>query len=129
MGLATSKDGVFKTLEAFIAIFITFFFLIVFLPQQREQALPQAPPNPLAGLMDNEDFRNCAITLNYTCVNQTIGKQLDNRYSFRVNVSEKMDSILPDLPQKRVYANSMFIAGNTTNGTSFIVRLYYWTNK
>ncbi len=121
-----NKKAVFRTLEAFIAIFISFFFLIVFLPQQREQALQQAPPNVLASLADNDEFRNCATALNYTCINQTIDRDLDDQYEFKVNLSEKQDSAAPALPEKRVYASSLFFAGNTTNATNIIVRLYFW---
>lgn len=120
------KSGVFKTLEALMAIFITFLFLLVFIPQQREQATRQAPPNALVGLAGNDDFRNCAITRNFTCINQTIDKQLEDKYDFRVNISESQNAILPLLPQKRIYANTLFIAGNMTKATTRIVRLFFW---
>ena len=77
--LGTDKKGVFRTIEAFIAIFITFIFLTVFIPQQREQAIPQTPPNVLATLRGNDDFRNCVIQQNFTCINQTIYKNPQNK--------------------------------------------------
>lgn len=127
--LRKNKEGIFRTLEAFIAIFASFLFLLIFIPQQREQAVPATPPNVLANLASNGEFRNCAIIKNYTCVNQTIDQQLADIYSFKTNISEKLDSAVTGLPDSRVYANSMFIAGNTTNNTRLIVRLYFWTKK
>ncbi|MBI2550599.1 hypothetical protein HYV83_05495 [Candidatus Woesearchaeota archaeon] len=122
-----NKKGVFRTLEALIAIFITFLFLLVFIPQQRELSVPETPPNILAGLRDNEDFRNCIILKNQTCINQTLDKNLEDKYDFKFNLSEDPHVSISGLPQKRVYANSIFIGGNTTNSTSLIVRLYFWT--
>ena len=121
-----NKQGVFRTLEALIAIFITFLFLIVFIPLQRERAQPTAPPNVLAGLMDNDEFRNCIIQKNQTCINQSIGNNLDDSYDFLFNLSDNPYAGAPALPEKKVYANSMFIAGNVTNSTRTIVRLYFW---
>ena len=120
------KQGVFRTLEALIAIFITFMFLAFYLPQQREQARPEAPQGILSGLRDNEEFRNCAIQKNSTCINQSIEKSLEDKYDFKFNLSEDPNAAPPTLPQKRIYANSIFIAGNMTNSTSLVVRLYFW---
>ena len=127
--LNADKQGVFRTIEALIAIFITFAFLIIFLPQQREQAAFQTPPNVLATLRSNDDFRNCVIQQNFTCINQTVDRNLEDKYEFKVNISENPNAAIPGLPTKRVYANSMFVAGNTTNSTSMIVRLYFWAKK
>jgi hypothetical protein len=124
-----NKQGVFRTIEAFIALFITFLFLTVFIPQQREQAIPQTPPNVLATLRGNDDFRNCVIQQNLTCVNSTIDKNLEDKYGFKVNISENPNAAIPGLPTTRVYANSMFVAGNTTNATKLVVRLYFWAKE
>lgn len=120
------KQGVFRTIEALIAIFITFLFLIVFIPQQREKAQSTTPQNVLVTLMDNDDFRNCVIQKNQTCINQSIDKNLEDSYDFKFNLSDSPYASAPALPQKKVYANSMFLAGNTTNSTRTIVRLYFW---
>ena len=120
------KKAVFRTLEALIAIFITFLFIFVFIPQQRELSVPETPPNILAGLRDNEDFRNCVIQKNSTCINQTLDRNIEDKYDFKFNLSENANTVISGLPQKRVYANSIFIGGNTTNATRIIVRLYFW---
>lgn len=120
------KQGIFRTLEALIAVFITFLFLMVFIPTQRERAQPTAPPNVLADLRDNDDFRNCVIQKNETCINQSVDRNLADSYDFKFNLSNNPYASAPALPQKKVYANSMFLVGNTTNSTTFIVRLYFW---
>ena len=129
MALRQDKKGIFRTMEAFIAIFISFLFLIIFLPQQREQASVKSPPDVLAGFSGNDDFRGCVIIANYTCLNQTIARQLGAGFDFKTNISERVDSAIFGLPQKRIYSNSIFIAGNTTNTARKIVRLYYWQKK
>ncbi len=122
----TGKQGIFRTLEALIAIFITFLFLVIFIPQQRERAQPTAPPNAITNLRDNDEFRNCVIQKNETCINQSIDRNLADSYDFKFNLSDNPYAGAPLLPQKKVYANSMFLAGNTTNSTRTIVRLYFW---
>lgn len=120
------KQGIFRTIEALIAIFITFAFLAIFLPQQREQVQQLAPPNALAGLAENDDFRNCVVQKNDTCINESIDKALPRTYNFRFNLSEDPNAVVSGLPDERVYANSLFIAGNITNATKTVVRLYFW---
>ena len=122
-----NKKAIFKTLEAFIAAFITLVFLIVFIPQIREKSETQTQQNVLATLRDNDEFRNCVIQKNETCINQTIDNALLDTYYFKFNLSEDPNAVVSGLPEKRVYANSMFMAGNTTNYTQTVVRLYYWT--
>lgn len=127
--LSANKQGVFRTIEAFIAIFITFIFLTIFIPQQREQAAFQTPANVLAALRGNDNFRNCIIQQNFTCINQTVDRNLEDKYEFKVNLSVNPNAAIRGLPTTRVYANSMFVAGNTTNSTSLIVRLYFWAKE
>lgn len=123
----TNKKAIFRTLEALIAIFITLLFLLMFIPQVRERSEPQTPQNVLASLRDNDDFRNCAIQKNQTCLTQFAERNLEGKYEFKINVSDNPNAIVPGLPGKRVYANSLFISGNTTNSTLTIVRLYFST--
>ena len=126
--MVKGKEGIFRTLEALIAIFITFLFLLIFIPQLRERAAPQTPPNVLASLGDNDDFRNCVIQKNQTCLNQFIERSIEGKYEFKLNTSDNPNAAVAGLPQqKRVYANSLFISGNTTNSTRQVVRLYFWT--
>lgn len=121
------KEGIFRTLEALIAVFITLLFLIVFIPQIRENKSPETPPNVLASLRNNDDFRNCVIKKNQTCLNQLIEQNIEGKYYFLVNLSSNQNTAVAGLPQQqRVFANSVFIAGNTTNSTNQIVRLYFW---
>ncbi|HIG97945.1 TPA: hypothetical protein HA231_00780 [Candidatus Woesearchaeota archaeon] len=123
------KQAVFRTLEALVAIFITFLFLLVFIPQQREQSFQQPPANVLAGLRNNDEFRNCILQKNSTCINQSIERQLEDKYDFKFNISGNPREPPPQLPQKRVYTNAFLIAGNTTNVTNTAVRLYFWEKR
>ena len=107
---------------------LTFLFLLVFIPQLRDKTTPQASQNILAGLGDNDDFRNCVIQKNQTCLNQFIERSIEGKYEFKLNFSDDPNAVVAGLPQKkRVYANSLFIAGNITNSTKQVVRLYFWT--
>jgi hypothetical protein len=124
--LTISKEGVFRTLEAFIAIFITFTFLLVYIPSQRQLAFDDLPPNFLVDLRDNDDFRRCVMLENYTCINETVNVNIEDSYEFVINVSDDPYTVTHGLPNKRVYSNSIFLAGNTTSANKSIVRLYFW---
>ena len=119
------KRGMFKTLEALIALFITMTFLLVFLPQ--EAADIQAEPKGFLSLLRKDDeFRSCAIEKNMTCINQTIGKNLEGSFEFQLNLSESASATVTGLPDKQVFSESLFLRGNTTNSTTTIVRVFYW---
>jgi len=125
----SAKEGIFKTLEMFIAAFITFLFLFVFIPQQRAQSTPEIRANALSGLRGNEGFRNCVVQQNLTCINESVSQVLEDNYDYKVSLTNNPNSVVGGLPQKRVYASSIFLAGNTTNATNTVVRLYYWSKS
>ena len=127
VSMLQQKSGVFRIMEALIAIFITFGFLMVFIPQQREQAQQQAPANVLATLRDNADFRTCVVLQNLTCINESLDRTVLDTYHYVFNLSDDPTAFIEGLPDKRVYSNALYIAGNTTNATQWVVRLYFWT--
>jgi hypothetical protein len=123
------KKGAFKTIEALIAVFITFLFLFVFIPAQTQNADSSQGKNVLNSLRDNQIFRNCVITKDIGCINQTISQALGDGYDYTVNLSDNPSTSVFGLPSKRIYTNSIFISGNITNSTKTIVRLYFWDKE
>lgn len=122
------KRAGYRTLEAVIAITTIFGFLILFLQQQRSLTAEDVPAEVLAPLLYDEQFRNCAIQKNSSCINTTINDNLEDKYDFLFNLSTNPNAVVSGLPQqKRVFANSLYVAGNLTNSSATIVRLFFWT--
>lgn len=119
------RKGIFKTLEALIALFITMTFLLVFIPQEAAN-LQTEPKGFLSILREDDDFRSCVIEKNVTCINQTIDKSLEDNFEFRLNLSESASTTVAGLPDVQIFSESLFMAGNVTNSTSIVVRVFYW---
>ncbi|MBS3133407.1 hypothetical protein J4470_04800 [Candidatus Woesearchaeota archaeon] len=119
------KKGMFKTLEALIALFMTLLFLVVFIP--REAADIQTEPKGFLSILREDDgFRNCIIQKNVTCINQTIDNSLEDNFDFKLNLSEEPSTTVSGLPDVQVFSESLFITGNVTNSTTAILRVFYW---
>jgi len=119
------KKGIFKTLEALIALFMTMVFLVLFLPQETAD-IQTEPKGFLSILREDDSFRNCIIQKNTTCINQTIDKNLEDNFDFVLNLSENPSTTVSGLPDVQIFSESLFITGNVTNSTTTILRVFYW---
>jgi hypothetical protein len=64
---------------------------------------------------------------NTNCINQSIDSLLPDSYDFAFNISEDPnEEISSGISDKRVFANAILLTGNATNGTTRILRLFYW---
>jgi hypothetical protein len=127
--MVAGKQGIFKTIEVLIAIFITFIFLFVFIPQQRASERNEPSPDVISALSQDPGFISCVVSGDQACINMSIEKELPGEYSFKVNISDNPNVIVSGLPSKRVFANSLYVAGNMTNAKRMIVRLYFWSKE
>ncbi len=121
-----SKKGLLKTLEALIALFLTLTMLIVFIPRDSTTEQSSEPKGFLPVLSENDAFRSCIVTKNATCINQTIDDSLEDNFRFIFNISESASANVGGLPDVQIFSESLFIAGNVTNSTSIILRVFYW---
>lgn len=118
------KKGYLKTVEAVIAFLLTF-ALILIVQTQNPAEVRVDKIAILSALEQKDSFRACVINDNATCVYDEIRFVLPREYSFNVTVSSD-PYLTPDLPVKDVYADHIWIAGNSTKYSPRIVRLYYW---
>jgi len=117
-------------LEALIAAVLALTLLFSILPKivPGEQSLPSV--DVLENLGYDDDFRNCVLANTFSCVNSSVYFFMPNLYKnsyvvYLVNDSNFVPQNLPN--DRRVYADSLFIAGNLTSYNPVIVRLYYWS--
>ena len=121
-----SKKGQIRTVEVLIAVIFTF-FMLSFLTRTQDTAKSRDQNIfILDNLRKNNDFRQCVILENSTCVNSTLSAEMPAEYSYVFNISKDPDTMTA-LPVKKIFADSAMIAGNTTDYEPRIIRLYYWT--
>ena len=120
-----NKKAYMRTLEAVIAIALTFIFLVIFIPEYTLTKSSEKNTNVLPSLYKNSGFRECVILKNTSCVNQSLSKPLAG-YTYTFNISSNPSDQAPILPPKRVFSESAFIAGNSSTYKPAIIRLYYW---
>jgi competence protein ComGC len=126
MVIIHNKKAYVKTIEMFIAIVMTFIFLVILIPRASQQDKQDVGTGILARLEQRDAFRSCVLLRDNSCLYDLVNNSLPRRYQFDITVSED-PSYKPVLnATENIYTDSVFIAGNDTmyNGTT--VRLFYW---
>ena len=123
-----SKKAFLRTLEAILAISISFIFLSIILPTANPATASLKNENILEGLAQDQAFRACVIAENRTCINQTLDGYLQI-YSYTVNISKTPNGRANNLPARQVFSESLLIAGNSTLYDPKVIRIYYWDKK
>jgi hypothetical protein len=122
-----NKKAYMKTAESVIAVAITFTLLMSFMSHKSSTQTGELPESFLDTLKDDADFRSCVQSLQSACINQSLDSIIPDSYAFSFNLTEDPNTIVTSaFPDKRVYANSILLAGNTTDSTIRIVRVFYW---
>jgi hypothetical protein len=127
------KKAFLKTAEVLIAIVVGATFLIYIFP-----ASPAAKAEPALGLLkileSNNEFRELVLLNKSLCIDcdAAVRKYLPDRFKYSyqfdmLDISE-LGKMPDDLPgNKRVYVESLFIAGNSTEYSPRVIKLYYWS--
>jgi hypothetical protein len=126
--MAKNKKAFVKTLEALLAIIITSIFMLgVFPKQQANLAFEEV--SYLAKLEKNSDFRifaggndGCFNSTPKASINVLIESYLPARYDYIFCSNAKAQQV----PQGKLYADTLFFTGNITQTNYKILRLYYW---
>ena len=123
-----SKKAFMKTLEVAIAVVMTFVFLTVFIPQYNTAQSRLQNEAVLSVLAKNAEFRACVISENISCINSSLSMALE-KYDYAINISKSPNDPATSLPQKRIFSESILIAGNSTLYEPKILRIYYWAKR
>jgi hypothetical protein len=116
-----SKKAYVHTIEAFIAFFITFIFVIYIISKGVSPKAEQPALNILDSLEQRDDFRDCVYAVNLTCAENIISSYVPSTYNFKVSIGAPE----PFKGSKDIYTETLFMVGNQTNNYK-IVYLYYW---
>jgi len=123
-----AKKGYLRTLEATIAVVLTFAF-VVFMLDTPLSSTSGETEDILINLIEDEMFRNnifevvqdCKHKSNETIITNMTSDFLEN-YEFVICNNKK-----PVLPKKTVHVDSVYVTGNLSQSIeSGEIRLYYW---
>ncbi len=123
--LSMNKKGFMKTVEVFIAILVTFTFILAVLPKQVPDINDQSIFR-LKNIDEDDTFRNCVLRDDSACINTTLDELLEGRflYEYEIYESGKVSHLVVDENEVRTY--SWFYAGNYTLYQPTIFKLFYW---
>ena len=130
MRLFRQKRGFAKTIEAVIAVVLSFLFIAFFIPPASTHSDFIKPDLNLVYILEQDtNFRNCVMNENYSCLNATLDyyyPYFDDVYEYRMNVSADPSAAGVQLPPVEVHLESLMVAGNDTFLYPKTLRLYYW---
>mgnify|MGYP005857283881 CR=1 FL=1 len=126
------KKAYMRTFEAVLAIVISFLVLTFIMQTSNPTETKDIRTDLSPILRDNPQFRNCALSNNISCLNNTMQlhyPDFTRVHSYKFNITTDPEDAPPSLPEEDIFAESIFIAGNNTYLHPRIVRLYYWDEQ
>jgi hypothetical protein len=123
-----SKKAMMKTVEVFMAMMITFIFLMIILPSASRNSNNDSYDNLFRNLEFDDLFRSCVLIEDETCIDSIIERSFYGYYQYDYEILDSIseNSIVTNLPKKQVQIYSIVISGNYTSYNPKIFRLYYW---
>jgi hypothetical protein len=120
------KKAMMKTIEAFIAAFLAFTFIIATLPANYEFRQDTSGLN-LRGIEKDYAFRNCVIAENSVCINSKIRESIYGMYNYTYQIiDDPQEEPAITIPDGKVNVFSVAISGNYSHYDPKIFKLYYW---
>ena len=117
-----NKRAYLRTLEAFLAFFITFIFVVFIVMKGIGAKPPKTQLDILPALEQRDDFRSCIYAGNASCAEGLVDPYIPAAYEFKISI----DTPEPFKGAKDIYTETVFIASNQTNDYK-VVYLYYWS--
>ena len=131
-----NKKAYLKTVEVLLAMLIGGAFIIYVLPTALTRETEQPPIDILSALENNDEFRQLVLFNQTNCIDaelltaKFLPVKFKYSYAFSPCTLDNYAKIPENLPKdRRVYVDSIFIAGNTTEYKPVIVKLFYWVEK
>jgi hypothetical protein len=123
-----NKKAFMKILEASLALLMTFLVITFIFPRMTATAKTK-PITVLNVLEQDPGFRACVVAGNFTCTENYVSDYLGPKHDLAVDISENVNTIRTNLPEKDVYVDSIYISGNLTSYEPRMVKVYYWEKR
>ena len=124
--LCKNKIGFMKTVEVFMAIIILFTFLIFLVPRDSRSQDSQSLFR-LQNLERDDVFRDCVISRNSTCINETLNAVFQGAYLYDYVLYEFAEPLVM-MDHSNVNLYTWFFAGTRKEFRPIHFRLFYWDN-
>lgn len=119
------KKGFMKTVEVFMAVLVTFGFILAVLPKDVPDLDDQSIFR-LKNLDIDDNFRNCVIRSDTACINATIDLLFEGRFLYDYEIYDAGDTPTLFVDENEVRTYSWFYAGNFTSYDPKTFKLFYW---
>ncbi|MBW3011565.1 hypothetical protein KY311_00095 [Candidatus Woesearchaeota archaeon] len=128
-----NKKAYLKTVEVLLAILLGGAFIIYVIPSSLTRGIEQDPVDLLENLEYNNEFRQLMIFNQSNCIDAELlarsflPARFKYSYAFSAVALDNINDIPESLPtDKRVYADTLFLAGNSSEYKPVVVKLFYW---
>lgn len=130
-----SRKGYIRTLEAILAIVMSFVFISFIIPTKLGGETGTQEDKYLGLVSRQDNFRIAALSAPEGCYksNSTqqmaviIGRFIPESIDFYICSSSKPGTIPLDLPSEKVTADSAILSGDENIYNPRIIRLFYWS--
>ena len=119
------KKGFVRTIEALIAIIMSFVFLVLIMPTDTQVSFKK-DLGILAPFEDDEIFRGCVLQDKDGCLNDYIKDFMPAHLEHKILITNDSNENI-ELPEKRVFVESLMFAGNISEYSPKIVKIFYWS--
>jgi hypothetical protein len=116
-----NRKGYVHTLEAFLAFFMTFIFVVFIVLKGVSPKPVKDDLDVLKSLEQRDDFRECVFANNVSCVENITDPFIPASYNYKISINAPE----PFKGSKDIYTETVFITSNQT-GDYKVVYLYYW---
>ncbi|NQU78434.1 hypothetical protein HQ545_01570 [Candidatus Woesearchaeota archaeon] len=116
-----AKKGYIRTMEAFIAFFITFIFVVFIVMKGINTESGRVEFDVLSSVEQRDDFRDCIYAGNVSCAEELARPFIPLAYDYKISIG----SPAPFKGAKDIYTETVFIASNQTGDYRYVY-LYYW---
>ena len=131
-----NKKAYLKTVEVLLAMLISGAFIIYVIPATLTREIEQPPLEILSSLENNDEFRQLMLFNQTECIDSELlmvkflPAKFKYSYAFSPCTLADYAKVPANLPKdRRVYVDSVFLAGNTTEYKTVIVKLFYWVEQ
>ncbi len=122
------KKAYLRTIEVTIAVILTFVIAYFIFP--RATVPTEAPGLSILPVLEQSpEFRSCVTGLNYSCTEAFLRDYVPGNYDFTYDITEDPETAHAGLPTKKIYTESVYIAGDINLYSPKIIKLYYWRKE
>ncbi len=121
-----NKKAFLRTIEAVIAVVITFIVLVVIFPKNNISEYQKSSLNNLELMNDDENLRNCIYSDNLSCAESIIRNYLPNSYDFQYLITSNPNDFIYSLPKTKIHTTNIVFAGNNYIYDFRVLKIYYW---